>query len=125
MNSSSTTAIYMALSGLIFIIGLTYALSSITANQEHFENSPGTEGTVFYERTEIPKEILFTGYEVVSSIYKLNFDEGFTVQVDSLSFSTPKDIKDKLALIPTQLEYSQSISYAADGSISTILYVSQ
>lgn len=125
MTRSVTTIMYMGFSGFIFMMALTYALSSITANQDQFEVSPGTEGSVYTKATAIPEEVLFSGFEVMSSLYKLNFEDGITVKVDHLTFSTAKDIKEKIPLISKYAKYSQSFDFSTDGSISTITYVSE
>ncbi|UZN01250.1 hypothetical protein OL548_34425 (plasmid) [Lysinibacillus sp. MHQ-1] len=69
-------------------------MSPITNIQKEFEISPGTVDTVYSVQTKIPEEVLFTGTEVISSIYKLNLD-GITVKVNGITFSTPKDVKEK------------------------------
>ncbi|MEB2280153.1 hypothetical protein LAV73_09105 [Lysinibacillus xylanilyticus] len=124
MNSSVYSAINIGLSALLFAITLAYALSPITNIQKEFENSPGTVDTVYSVQTKIPEEVLFSGAEVISSIYKLNLD-GITVKVNGTTFKTPKDVKDKLSYISKYANYSQSITYDTKGKVTYISYVTK
>ncbi len=124
MNSSVYSAINIGLSALLFAITLAYALSPITNIQKEFEISPGTVDTVYSVQTKIPEEVLFSGAEVISSIYKLNLD-GITVKVNGTTFSTPKDVKDKLSYISKYANYSQSITYDTKGKVAYISYVTK
>ncbi|MFY0519317.1 hypothetical protein ACOMCU_16040 [Lysinibacillus sp. UGB7] len=124
MNSSVFSALNIGFSALIFAMALAYALSPITDIQKEFEISPGTVDTVYSVQTKIPEEVLFGGTEVISSIYKLNLD-GVTVKVDGITFSTPKDVKDKLFYISIYANYSQSIKYDTSGIVAYISYDSK
>ncbi len=124
MNSTVTSAINFGLSALIFAMVLAYALSPITNIQKEFEISPGTVDTVYSVQTKIPEEVLFTGTEVISSIYKLNLD-GITVKVNGITFGTPKDVKDKLFHISKYANYSQTITYDTKGKVAYITYTSK
>lgn len=124
MNSSVYSAINFGLSAFLFVITLAYALSPITNIQKEFEVSPGTIDTVYSVQTKIPEEVLFNGAEVISSIYKLNLD-GITVEVNGVTFSTPKDVKDKLNYISSYTKYSQSVVFDANGEVAYITYTSK
>jgi len=88
MNSPVYSAMSIALSALLFAMALAYALSPITSIQKEFEISPGTVDTVYSVQTKIPEEVLFSGAEVISSIYKLNLD-GITVKVNGTTLTSP------------------------------------
>ena len=124
MNSTVSSAINIGISALLFAIALAYALSPITDIQKEFEISPGTVDSVYSVQTKIPEKVLFSGAEVISSIYKLNLD-GIAVSVNGISFSTPKDVKDKLFYISKYANYSQSITYDTKGKVAYITYTLQ
>ncbi|MEK5187120.1 hypothetical protein [Solibacillus sp. FSL W7-1324] len=115
MNKTVSEAIWFTLTTLTFSLALAYALTPLFQIQKEFEISPGTEGSVYVKQTEIPEEPLFTGAQIISSIYKLDFDET-TVNVDGNLFERQTDLKTKQSIILPYAEYKQTIQYSGSGT---------
>lgn len=115
MNKTVSEAIWFALATLTFSLALAYALTPLFQIQKEFEISPGTEGSVYVKQTEIPEAPLFTGAQIISSIYKLDFDET-TVNVDGNVFERQTDLKTKQSIILPYAEYKQTIQYSESGT---------
>ena len=114
MNKTVSEAIWFALATLTFSLALAYALIPLFQIQKEFEISPGTKGSVYELHTEIPQEPLFTGAQIISSIYKLDFDE-YTVNVDGNVFERQTDLKTKQGIIIPYATYNQTIQYTTSG----------
>lgn len=115
MNKTVSEAIWFALTTLTFSLALAYALTPLFQIQKEFEISPGTEGSVYVKQTEIPEAPLFTGAQIISSIYKLDFDET-TVNVDGNVFERQTDLKTKQSIILPYAKYKQTIQYSGSGT---------
>lgn len=124
MKNTVQSTFFLIFAVIVFYTALTYTVNPITTIQKEFEYAPGTEDSVYIHEIAIPEEPLFSGPQIVGSLYKLNLDN-FTVVVNNITFSTPRDIKEKLNSIPINLKYKQTIQFNTDGTISTITYTGQ
>lgn len=121
MTNTSIQAIYIAISVMLFSIGLAYTVSTITQASAEFNQVQEHERSPYIKKTEIPEEILLTGAQVIGSLYKLSFDE-VTVNINGVVLENAKEFSEKQDYILLNANYKQTFDFNNDGSINTIYY---
>jgi len=121
MTSSTTQGIFLSFSIVLFLLGLAYTVSTITSSGAAFDTLIEDTHSAFFMETEIPEEIVFSGAEVIGSLYKLNFDV-VTVNLNGIIINTAKDFIDMQHMIVIDARYKQTITHNTDGTTHTIYY---
>lgn len=113
--------LFTGVSVALFISGLSYTVWSFMVLPRGFDNLQGPE-TVYMKETEIPKEILWTGSQVVAKLYRINDNDGVSITVNSQLFETDSDVMKNQSLIDLEGKYKQELKYNTNGQLSEIVF---
>lgn len=114
MTKTVSDAIYMVFSLIVFLAAFSLVVYESSGAINNYDELPGSE-TVYTVNTKIPKEVLWTGAQVVGKLYRISEDD-IPIQVDAVVFQTDKDVMDYQTTVHLQANYKQSIDYDNQGN---------
>ena len=112
-----------ALALILTMASLAYTFWSMTEWPDNFELVPSA-ATVFVEQTDIPKDVPWTGSQVVAKIYELSGGT-IPVEVDGVAFNDELDILHKQSAVRLYNDYLMNISYNGSGQIELIKFTTK
>lgn len=104
----------------ITLTALAHTFWTMTTWPDNFELIPSA-ATVFVEQTEIPKEVPWTGAQVVAKLYQLSEDE-VPIMVDSLIFYSEEDFKLNQHVILVGAQYTKEVLINGNGDVTKIIF---
>lgn len=120
MNTSIRFYLNFSLAVLLTVAALAYTFWSMTEWPEKYELVPSA-ATVFVEKTEIPKEVPWSGTQVVAKLYQLSEEDELTITVDGFSFDSIEDVEENQWRVHLDGQYLQDI-VMTDGEITSIVF---
>lgn len=123
MNSTTRSAIWYIFAISLFLSSVAYTVFLTTDVKESFKNVP-TSQTVYNEQLETPKEVLWTGAQVVGKLYRLTEDD-YPIIVGTEVFETDEDVINKQRFIDLQGRYKLKTELAPNGKIQRIIFTYQ
>mgnify|MGYP006979252251 CR=1 FL=1 len=123
MISSITQSYKYAFSLIIFIIALAYTVFLTTDAKSGFDELPTTQ-TVYSVNTKIPKEVNWTGSQVVGKLYRLS-EDNIPIVVNGVTFSSDQDVMVNQGIIHLNGLYKQEVEYDTNGKVIRLMFTSQ
>ena len=123
MNNATRSAIWYIFAISIFFSSVAYTVFLTTDVKGAFRHVPTTQ-TVYNEQLEIPKEVLWTGAQVVGKLYRLTEDD-YPIIVGTEVFETDEDVINKQKFIDLQGLYKLETELGPDGKIQRIIFTYQ
>lgn len=123
MTTSNIHLLQFIMAVFLTLASLTYTFWDMTNWPKSYE-LVSDAATVYVEDTQIPKEILWTGTQVVTKVHRLG-DELVPIEVDAVSFRTEEDVLSKSNQIPLVKEYIQEIELDGEGNVTKIKFKSK
>ncbi len=107
----------------MFLSSVAYTVFLTTDNNKGYRELPTTE-TVYNTQLEIPKEVLWTGAQVVGKLYRLT-ENDYPIVVGTEEFNTDEDVKNKQNFIQLQGLYKLDTILNSEGNIQRIVFTYQ
>lgn len=123
MTSSNIHLLQFIMAVLLTLASLTYTFWDMTNWPKSYE-LVSDAATVFIEDTKIPKEILWTGSQVITKVHHLG-EELVPIEVDAVSFRIEEDVISKSSQISLLNKYSQEIELDGEGNVTKIIFKSK
>ena len=124
MNKPTFEILTDLVSLLMFIGALGHMMFSTTDILQAFEEVSESSQTVYNVQQRIPKEVLWSGSQVVGKLYRLT-EEDVPIVVDGVSFSTDLDVMQNIQTINKNGHYSQALEFNANGELTKITFSTQ
>lgn len=107
----------------MFLSALAYTVFTTTEVNLGYEEIPNTQ-TVYNVQTEIPKEVYWSGAQVVGKLYRLT-EDNVPVTVGGFTFRTDKDVMNRQQIINLNATYKQDVEFNENGEIEHITFTLQ
>lgn len=107
----------------MMVTALAYTFWSMTDWPDAYELVPSAS-TVFIEETKIPKEVTWTGNQVVAKLYRLS-EENIPIEVNGRLFQYEADVKNFQSTIPLNATYNKEIILSETGKVAKIIFTQQ
>ena len=108
MNTATFKALGFGFSLVLFTTALGYMIYQSTEIAPSFKELKEANATVFILDTDIPKEVYWTGEQVVGKLYRLT-EEDISIFVNGFEFKTDKEVKENMSLVNLNAYYKESV----------------
>jgi hypothetical protein len=121
--NASFKAMWFVLSASLIVVSLVFTMPQLqdVANQLEIKEQPYQP---LVERTEIPKEPLFTGTQVIGHLKDVG-KNGVPIEVDNVIFSSDTDLINYQDTVSLTSNYTQDIILNPDGAVQKIIFLKE